>query len=80
MERKSCSKGAFVSDDVNLIKWTRPLSLKQWCVIFGVHRSTMAAWFKKQVICNEQLSPRRWRVCYGELPAEIVLPLSGGGG
>ena len=54
--------------DVTKIKWSRPMGLKQLSQIFEVHRNTMAKWLKDQVICNRQLSPRRWEVAVFELP------------
>lgn len=53
-------------------EWTRPLGLKKWAEIFSVHPNTMSEWLKSQNICNEQVSPRRWRVDVDELPTELV--------
>ena len=36
--------------------------------IYNVHRNTMSKWLKDQVICNRQLSPRRWQVAKYDLP------------
>ena len=58
--------------DVTKIKWSRPMGLKQLSQIFEVHRNTMAKWLKDQVICNRQLSPRRWEVAIFELPYNLV--------
>ena len=57
--------------DVTKIKWSRPMGLKQLSQIFEVHRNTMAKWLKDQVICNRQLSPRRWEVAVFELPYDL---------
>ena len=46
------------------------MGLKQLSQIFEVHRNTMAKWLKDQVICNRQMSPRRWEVAVFELPIE----------
>lgn len=64
-----------MSDDPNEIRWTRPLHLTQWAVVFSVNRGTLRKWFRDQKIQNEQMSPRKWRVRYSELPGEIVQPL-----
>ena len=53
------------------MQWSRPMGLKTMSQIFDVHRNTMSKWLRKQVICNEQLSPRRWRIAAFELPNEI---------
>ena len=39
--------------------------------IFDVHRNTMSKWLRDQVICNQQLSPRRWRIATYELPKDF---------
>ena len=57
--------------DVTKVKWSRPMGLKELSLIFEVHRSTMAKWLKDQVICNRQLSPRRWEVAIFELPYNL---------
>ena len=54
--------------DVTKVKWSHPMGLKELSLIFEVHRNTMAKWLKDQVICNRQLSPRRWEVAISELP------------
>lgn len=56
--------------DITKIKWSHPMGLKTLSQIFDVHRNTMSKWLKDQVICNQQLSPRRWRVATFELPNE----------
>ena len=53
------------------MQWSRPMGLKTMSQIFDVHRNTMSKWLRKQVICNQQLSPRRWRIAAFELPNEI---------
>lgn len=54
--------------DTKQVKWSHPMGLKTLSQIFDVHRNTMSKWLKDQVICNQQLSPRRWRVAIFELP------------
>lgn len=56
---------------VTKVKWSRPMGLKELSQIFDVHTSTMSKWLKDQVICNRQLSPRRWEVDISELPHSI---------
>jgi len=56
--------------DITKIKWSHPMGLKTLSQIFDVHRNTMSKWLKDQIICNQQLSPRRWRVATFELPTE----------
>lgn len=50
------------------IKWSKPMVLKRLAEIFDVHRNTMKGWLKDQVICNQQMSARRWRVAMYEFP------------
>ncbi|MBN2182492.1 MAG: hypothetical protein JW715_11320 [Sedimentisphaerales bacterium] len=50
------------------VKWSRPMGLKELSQIFEVHRTTMSKWLKDQVVCNRQLSPRKWEVAVFELP------------
>lgn len=57
--------------DVTKIKWSQPMNLKTLSLIFDVHRGTMSKLLKDQVICNQQLSPRRWRIAIFELPIEF---------
>ena len=59
------------SYDVNAVRWSQPMSVKGLSQIFDVHRNTMSKWLKDQIICNQQLSPRRWRVAVFELPIEF---------
>lgn len=54
--------------DSSKIKWSQPMGLKGLSQIFDVHRNTMSKWLKDQIICNQQLSPRRWRVASYEMP------------
>ena len=54
--------------DSTKIKWSQPMGLKGLSQIFDVHRNTMSKWLKDQIICNQQLSPRRWRVASYEMP------------
>lgn len=54
-------------------KWSQPMGLKELSQIFEVHRNTMAKWLKDQVICNRQLSPRKWEVAIYELPYYIEI-------
>ncbi len=65
-------KEARMSNDANTTKWTQPLSVKQLASMFKVHRNTMRKWLVDQVIKNEQLSPRKWRIAYSELPQDFV--------
>ena len=57
--------------DVTEVKWSRPMGLKELSQIFDVHRNTMSKWLKDQVICNRQLSSRRWEVAIFELPYNL---------
>jgi len=56
--------------DVTKIEWSQPMGLKGLSKIFDIHRNTMSKWLKDQVICNQQLSPRRWRIATYELPKD----------
>jgi hypothetical protein len=38
------------------------MCIEELSKIFNVHRNTMSKWLRDQVICNRQLSPRRWQV------------------
>ncbi len=53
------------------IQWSRPMGLKTLSQIFDIHRNTMSKWLREQVVCNQQLSPRRWRIAAFELPSEM---------
>jgi len=61
-----------LSGILSQIKWTGPMGLKKWAMIYDVHPNTMRAWFKKQYIVNKKVSPRMWRVSVDELPVEVV--------
>lgn len=56
--------------DITKIKWSQPMGIKSLSQIFDVHRNTMSKWLKDQIICNQQLSPRRWRVATYEMPED----------
>lgn len=56
--------------DVTKVEWSQPMGLKELSQIFDIHRNTMSKWLKDQVICNQQLSPRRWRIATFELPKD----------
>lgn len=56
--------------NVTQIKWSRPMSIEELSQIYNVHRNTMSKWLREQVICNRQLSPRRWQVAKYEMPDE----------
>ena len=58
--------------NANNVKWSQPMSVKGLSQIFDVHRNTMSKWLKDQVICNQQLSARRWRVATFEIPADLI--------
>ena len=63
---KSTSKASKVS--ITKTKWSRPMCIEELSKIFNIHRNTMSKWLKEQVICNRQLSPRRWQIPKYELP------------
>ncbi|MBN1972141.1 MAG: hypothetical protein JW787_00770 [Sedimentisphaerales bacterium] len=54
--------------DISKAQWTHPMGLKELSQIFEVHRNTMSKWLKKQILCNRQLSPRKWEIATFELP------------
>ena len=58
------------SNNINVTKvnWSYPMSLVSLSKIYNVHRNTMSKWLKGQIICNRQLSPRRWQVAIYDLP------------
>ena len=60
------------SYDISNVKWSQPMSVKGLSKVFDVHRNTMSKWLKDQVICNQQLSARRWRVATFEIPADLI--------
>ena len=53
------------------MQWSRPMGLKTLSQVFDIHRNTMSKWLREQVICNQQLSARKWRIAAYELPNEI---------
>lgn len=60
------------SSNVTKLRWSQPMGLKGLSQIFDVHRNTMSKWLKDQIICNQQLSPRRWRVASYEMPDSLM--------
>ena len=54
--------------NVTQIKWSHPMSIEELSQIYNVHRNTMSKWLKNRIICNRQLSPRRWQIARYELP------------
>ena len=58
--------------DITKTKWSQPMGLKGLSQIFDVHRNTMSKWLRDQIICNRQLSPRRWRVASYEMPDSML--------
>ena len=50
------------NSNIAKIKWSRALSIEELSKIFHVHRNTMSKWLRDQVICNRQLSARKWQV------------------
>ena len=58
--------------DVTKTRWSHPMGIKELSQIFDVHRNTMSEWLNNQIICNRQLSPRRWEVAMYELPQDSV--------
>ena len=60
------------NDDITNVQWSHPMGLKELSKIFEVHRNTMSKWLKKQIVCNRQLSPRKWEVAVFELPYDLT--------
>jgi hypothetical protein len=58
--------------DISEMKWSQPMCIKGLSQIFDVHRNTMSKWLKDQVVCNRQLSPRKWEVAAFELPNDLA--------
>lgn len=58
--------------DITKVKWSQPMGIKSLSQIFDVHRNTMSKWLKNQIVCNRQISPRRWEVATYELPYDLV--------
>lgn len=52
------------------VEWTQPDGIKQWARVFGLSDKTMKKWLDNQVIRNQQLSPRRYRIATHELPGD----------
>lgn len=50
------------------VEWSEPDSPLQWAQVFGLSYKTMKTWLDNQVIRNQQLSPRRYRIAKDELP------------
>ena len=44
------------------------MCIEEMSKIYNIHRNTMSKWLKDQIICNRQLSPRKWQVATYELP------------
>ena len=51
-----------------IVKWSKLRSIQEWARIYGIHRDTMRKLLKNNVICNQQLTPRLWRIATYELP------------
>lgn len=51
--------------------WTRALSAVKWANLFDIDPKTMREWFKKGKVKNEHVSPRKWKIHIGDLPAEV---------
>ena len=56
------------NNNITKIKWSRAMSIEELSKIYNIHRNTMSKWLKEQVICNRQLSPRKWQIAKHELP------------
>ena len=54
--------------DPTKFNWCQSKELKELAKDFDLHRNTMSQWLKEQRICNQQMSPRRWRVPIHEFP------------
>ena len=59
-------------NEVSNTQWSHPMGLKELSQIFDVHRNTMSKWLKYQIVCNRQLSPRKWEVAVFELPYDLT--------
>ena len=59
------------NNDISNVQWSHPMGLKELSNIFDVHRNTMSKWLKEQIICNRQLSPRKWEVAKFEFPYDL---------
>ena len=62
------NKGSYLNE----IKWSHPMSIKELSQIFDVHRNTLSKWLKNQVLCNRQISPRRWQIAEYDMPKDIL--------
>ena len=71
--RKEYMGNMHIEQDIRTgkVQWSRPMGLKTLSQIFDVHRNTMSKWLRKQIIRNQQMSPRRWRIATFEIPNEI---------
>jgi len=58
------------------MKWSHPMSIKELSQIFNVNRNTMSKWLKEQVICNRQMSTRKWEIAEFELPKNSYKKIS----
>ena len=56
------------SNNITKINWSRAMNIKELSAVFNVDRNTMSKWLKDQVICNRQLSARKWQVAKDEFP------------
>lgn len=57
--------------DLSVVKWSRPMTIKELSQIFDVHRNTLSKWLKEQVITNRKLSSRRWEIAEFEFPKDF---------
>ena len=58
---------------IKQLKWSGPLGLNKWAEMYDVHPNTMRGWLKNDVLINEQISPRRWRIAIEDLPGDLVI-------
>ena len=58
---------------IKQLKWSGPESLKKWAEAYKVHPNTMHRWLKDDVLINQQVSPRRWRIAIEDLPGDLVI-------
>lgn len=53
--------------------WTKAAGKKKWAAAFGVSVSTISRWFGPEgKLKNENVSPRKWRILYKDMPADVV--------
>ncbi|MBN1972142.1 MAG: hypothetical protein JW787_00775 [Sedimentisphaerales bacterium] len=57
--------------NLNNIKWSHPMSIKELSQIFDVHRNTLSKWLRNQILCNRQISPRRWQIAEDDMPKDV---------